>query len=101
MLTCKIKYNDNYDFELPITREGRAFYMRSINSNTIKAHDLIPGHGLFLFLSCVALDAGFFGTVKLGSQNKQAKCHSLFMWPQFSRQKLVSFRLDWKRFKQD
>jgi len=43
---CK-KYNNTYDFELPITREGRAFSTRSINSNTIKPMILSQVMGFF------------------------------------------------------
>jgi len=72
MLTCKIKYN-NYDFELPIIREDRAFYMRSINSNTIKAHDPYPVMGFFYSFFMLPLMRGFLALLssvtKINRQN--------------------------------
>jgi len=59
MLTSKIKYNYTYDFELPITREGRAFLTRSFNSNTIKPMILSQVMGFFYSFFMLPLMRGF------------------------------------------
>jgi len=74
MLTCKIKYNDNYDFELPITREGRAFYMRSINSNTIKP--MILSQVMGFFISNRPMMPGYSVLQTSVNRIKQVLCHN-------------------------